>query len=155
MLYRLWSDPQVTEFLDISPLTSEERAWKIVQLLREREKNGEGIRLGLFLKETGRLIGTCGFNALHKRRANYGEIGYDLTPASWGHGYMTEALAALQDYGFQKLQLHRIEALVLPQNMRSIRLLKRLGYQQEGLLRERGYWNDQYYNLLMFYLIRQ
>lgn len=152
-LYRLWSDPAVTEYLDISPLPSEDRAWKIVDLLKEREQNDEGIRFGIFPRGSDRLIGTCGFNSLLKRRGNYGEIGYDLAPAYWGKGCMSEALGALIKYGFETRDLNRIEALVLPANVKSVQLLARLGFTEEGLLRQRGFWKGQYWDLLMFSLL--
>lgn len=152
-LYRLWSDPVVTEYLDISALPSEDRACRIVDLLKEREQKGEGIRFGIFPEGSDRLIGTCGFNSLLKRRGNHGEIGYDLAPAYWGKGCMSEALGALIKHGFDTLELNRIEALVLPANTKSVQLLVRLGFTQEGLLRQRGFWKGQYWDLLMFSLL--
>ena len=65
------------------------------------------------------------------------EIGYILAPAAWGRGLMHEALAALVALAFERLDLRRLEADVDPRNARSAHTLERLGFRQEGLLRER------------------
>ena len=67
------------------------------------------------------------------------EIGYCLRSAHWGRGYMGEALSALIDHAFGVLKLRRLEADVDPNNAGSLRILDRMGFQREGLLRER--WN--------------
>lgn len=64
------------------------------------------------------------------------EVGYSLEPAQWGHGYATEALIAIQRFGFEVMGLDRIDALVWVRNDRSIKVLERLGYVREELLRE-------------------
>ena len=67
------------------------------------------------------------------------EVGYCLHSAHWGQGYMREALSALIGYGFGVLKLRRLEADVDPNNAASLGILARMGFQREGLLRER--WN--------------
>ena len=64
-----------------------------------------------------------------------------------GHGYITEALRALVfDIAFGPLGLHRVEANVMPRNNRSIRVLEKLGFVQEGLARDylriNGRWEN-------------
>ena len=83
-----------------------------------------------------RLLGTCTLASLSEqhRRA---ELGYALSRAHWGKGYVQEALPALLDFAFETLDLHRIEADVDPRNAASIRVLERLHFQREGYLRER------------------
>ena len=63
------------------------------------------------------------------------EIGYDLNPECWGQGFMAEALVAAINHGIDSMKLNRIDALVYIKNDRSVRLLQRLGFKQEGLLR--------------------
>lgn len=61
-------------------------------------------------------------------------------------GYMTEAVKAVADYAFCQLNLHRIEANIMPRNARSLRLAQKCGFEQEGLakdyLRINGKWED-------------
>jgi ribosomal-protein-alanine N-acetyltransferase len=96
-----------------------------------------GLRWGLALKEDGRLAGSAG---LHDWDAavRSADLGYDLDPAFWGAGLMHEALAAVLDFAFERLRMNRVQALVLARNQRSRRLLARLGFTEEGVLRSHG-----------------
>lgn len=74
------------------------------------------------------------------------EIGYTLAGAAQGHGYMTEALHGLLDHLFRPQGLHRVSAECDARNLRSARLLERLGFAREGLRPEntwiKGEWTD-------------
>lgn len=111
-----------------------------------------GIRWGIERKGTKGLIGTIGFN-LWSPKHRRAEIGYELLPESWRNGYATEAISAVLQYGFQELKLNRIGAIVFTENEASNHLLLKLGFQQEGILRDymvqNGRANDTYiYSLL-------
>ncbi len=72
---------------------------------------------------------------------------------------MTEALRAMAQYGFEKtpptgLALNRIEALVVPGNVASARVLTKVGFQREGVLREYGFWKNRFWDLEMFALLK-
>src|SRR5262245_54742203 len=84
------------------------------------------------LAATGAIIGGCSLSARSRPENATAEIGYCLAPEAWGRGYGTEAVAALRDFGFCDAGLHRIFALVDPENMASSRLLVRLGFRLEG-----------------------
>jgi [ribosomal protein S5]-alanine N-acetyltransferase len=62
-------------------------------------------------------------------------------------------LTAIIQFGFEHIHLHRIEAQVAYFNLASIRLLKKLGFQEEGRLRDRQYANNQFVDELMFAII--
>jgi RimJ/RimL family protein N-acetyltransferase len=61
----------------------------------------------------------------------------------WGKGYINEALVALLEFGFTQLDLNRVEADIDPRNVASARTLERLGFQREGLLRQRWIVGDE------------
>ncbi|MEL7219689.1 MAG: GNAT family protein [Bacteroidota bacterium] len=71
-----------------------------------------------------------------------------MHPNHWGSGYATEAVQAILAFGFEQLQLHRIEAGVATANIASIKVLERVGMLREGLCRKilpiRGEWYDNY-----------
>ncbi len=67
---------------------------------------------------------------------------------------MTEALEAMLRFGFDAMSLNRIEADVTVGNDASVRVLEKLGFQREGLLRQRGYWKGSYHDLWLFSLLR-
>jgi len=82
-------------------------------------------------------------------RFKLGEIHYNLLPSQWGNGYGTEAAKTLIKFGFEDLQLHKIEAGVATENKKSIKVLEKAGMIREGLRRKilpiRGEWKDNYH----------
>lgn len=106
-------------------------------------------------KSTGRIIGDCGFHTwylLHLRA----EIGYGLREEEdKNKGYMKEAVRAVVDYGFNVMQLNRIEAFISPLNTPSLKLVAGLGFQQEGRLREHYCKNGVIEDSLVFGLLRK
>ena len=116
-------------------------------------KENRGIRWGIVRKAEGELIGTCGFYAWNKT-AYRAEIGYDLNPAHWGQGIMTEALHAVLDYSFGKMGMNRTQAIIDSKNIRSIKVVRRLGFKKEGVLRENSYFNGQFRDEVCFSLLK-
>ena len=97
----------------------------------------------IVLKSTNELIG----NGLFSIRDNEtGEIGYFFHPDYWGKGFGSETGKALIDFGFEKLNLHRIVATCDVENADSIKILRKLGMRQEGhFIKDqqiRGVWRD-------------
>ncbi|MCU0495792.1 MAG: GNAT family N-acetyltransferase [Anaerolineae bacterium] len=81
-----------------------------------------------------KMIGRIGFHyfAFDSRA----EVGYALNRDYWGQGYASEALQAVLAFSFNVLDLNRMQAIVLPENSASIRVLEKVGMTREGLLRE-------------------
>ncbi len=101
-------------------------------------------------KDSGEVIGRCDLGGFIRK--SMAEISYYLSRAMWNQGIMTEALKLVLDFGFQDLNLHRIQACVLPQNIASLHLLEKLGFQQEGLLRQYDYGNE-FHDVLMLSIL--
>ncbi|OAI41405.1 acetyltransferase [bacterium SCGC AG-212-C10] len=82
------------------------------------------------------------------------EIGWVFHPAYYRQGFATEAAAALRDYGFAEMKLHRLIATCQPENEPSWRIMKRLGMRREawfrgGLLQPDGRWWDEYFYAML------
>lgn len=135
-LFGIFSDPPVMRYLSTPPWPSIATAHELVERDLRAMATGEYLRLGLERKDDGALIGNCSvFNwSAQSRRA---ELGYTLARPAWGQGFMHEALQAVVDYAFGPMQLNRLEADIDPRNQASARSLDRLGFQLEGLLRQR------------------
>ena len=135
-LFAIFSEPRVTRYLSTGPWDSIEQAHQRIARDAQALQTGESLQLGLERLPDGKCIGTCAFFHLDAqcRRA---ELGYVLALEAWGAGYMNEALVRLLDFGFTEWNLNRIEADVDPRNEPSVRTLERLGFQREGILRER------------------
>lgn len=144
-LFHEWSDLEVTRFMcDEDPLQKIEQAEEFLRQFESPEKNPYLIWWGLERKANRHLIGTCGYFRWGQKHHG-AEIGYDLCPNAWGQGLMPEVLRAIVRFGFEEMKLNRIEATVHVENLRSQRVLTRLGFQREGLLRE-YYCRDGVYN---------
>jgi ribosomal-protein-alanine N-acetyltransferase len=148
-----FSDPRVTAFMDIDPLTEIEEALAIVQWAQSQRALGAGARWAI-RDGAGAFLGTAGFNAIVVERARRGEIAYDLVRAAWGRGVMREVLPVLIGFGFERLALNRLEALVTPGNERSCRLLAGLGFVAEGVLAGHGYWKGAFHDQIVHGLTR-
>jgi len=100
------------------------------------------------LKEPEAFIGLAGLILSHDKFM-LGEIYFKLVPSFWGNGFATEISRILIKYGFEYFHLHKIEAGVATENIRSINVLKKSGMQREGLRRKilpiRGKWIDNYH----------
>ena len=104
-------------------------------------------RWALQRQADGALLGTCGlfnWDPYWRKCA----LGYELARSAWGQGYMREALATLLPWAFKHRPLHRIEALIHPDNAASLALARRVGFVQEGHLRQASYWAGQYHDLV-------
>jgi ribosomal-protein-alanine N-acetyltransferase len=146
-IFKEWSDPVVTYYMrDEEPLQTREQAEEMLRPLQTPEKMPGFKWWGIELRAERQLIGTCGYCRWDKRH-HRAEIGYDLWPDYWGQGLMPEALQALLRFGFEEMDLNRAEATTHTENERSQRVLAKLGFQREGLLREYycrdGIYNDQ------------
>ncbi|CAD5254166.1 MULTISPECIES: GNAT family N-acetyltransferase [unclassified Imperialibacter] len=100
------------------------------------------------LLATSAFIGIAGMT-LSLDRFKRGEIYYKILPDQWGKGYATEIGSLLISVGFNEFSLHRIEAGVATENVRSIKVLEKIGMKREGLHRRilpiRGEWKDNYH----------
>jgi [ribosomal protein S5]-alanine N-acetyltransferase len=105
------------------------------------EKGMETHRISLFFfllieKESGLPIGECGFHTWNSSH-NRAEVFYSIrNDANKRKGFMTEALKSVLNFGFTKLNLHRVEALIAAENEPSLKLLLRYGFVKEGIMRE-------------------
>lgn len=152
-LFTIHSDPVTMRYWDAPIWTSDERGRAMVA--RDADPAGRDyLRLGIEPIASGALIGTCALWRIDAqcRRA---EVGYILAAGAWGRGYMQEALGALLDGAFDALDLNRLEADTDPRNERSTRLLARLGFQREGLFRERCIVEGEISDAAMYGLLRR
>ncbi|WNM17988.1 GNAT family N-acetyltransferase [Flavobacterium capsici] len=107
----------------------------------KHEKGMETDQLSLFFfllvdKSTNKTIGDCGFHTWNRKHRR-AEVFYMMRNEEYKQkGLMTEAVAAVLEYGFTVLELHRVEALVADWNTPSIKLLQRYGFTKEGTMRE-------------------
>jgi ribosomal-protein-alanine N-acetyltransferase len=114
---------------------------------------GSSLALAITDAESGDLLGSCDIRRPDSEDPALGEIGYLLSERARGRGVATRALGLLLRWSFAELRMGRVQALVHPDNPGSARVLVRLGFRREGLLRryragERGREDRLIYSLL-------
>ncbi len=152
-MFGFLSDEEVTRTFGLETFTGLEEARQRIRAINAGFRNQAALRWGLTRPEDDVLIGTCGY-IYWKWRHRHAAVGYELSRPLWRQGYMTEALTAVLDFGFIHMNLHRVEALVMPENVPSLNLLYKLGFHNEGLLRDYGFWNGRFHNLSVLSLLQ-
>ncbi|MCM3004294.1 GNAT family N-acetyltransferase [Priestia koreensis] len=153
VLYDYFSDKHVLAYYGMEPLQSLHEAKAMIENFHAMVEKKQGMRLAIVEKESGETIGTCGFHNYaprHKRA----EIGYELAPSHWGKGLATEAVEALIDHLFSAHQLSRIGAVVFIENVASRTLLQKMGFQEEGVLREYMVQSGVAHDVIMHAMLR-
>ena len=148
-------DAELMRLFGSDPLTDLAGAEALIRTFAsERKLPSPGTRWAIEIKGTAGLVGTCALFGWHRgwRKCI---IGYELAKGAHGKGYMYEALGAALSWGFKEMELNRVEAQVHPNNEPSLKLLRRLHFEEEGLLRQGGYWGGQYHDLLQYSLLRR
>lgn len=137
-IFRIMSNPAVTRYFGRKPMTDYAEAVERVEVFQSCFAERIGIRWVIAPRDSGRMIGSCGFWRLLPQH-HRAEIGYELAPEWWSSGVMTEAVGAILGFGFTRMGLHSVEANIHPDNIGSRRVLEKLGFVQEGYFRESCY----------------
>jgi len=154
-LLAIHGDAEAMRFFGTEPLTDLAQAAKLVEnFANQRLQPNPGTRWGVERKSDGRFVGSCGLFKWN-RSWQVCATGYELAREAWGQGLMREALAASFDWGFEHMALARIEAQVHAGNEASLGLLRRLGFADEGLAREGGFWLGQRHDMVQLGLLRR
>ncbi|MEG1768408.1 MAG: GNAT family protein [Comamonas sp.] len=110
-------------------------------------QDGDTLRLAVTRRTDGALFGEV-LLKIASRDALQAEVGYIFHPDFAGHGYATEAVAAMLGLGFETLDCHRIFARLDALNAGSVGVVERLGLRREAHLiqndRFEGFWGDEY-----------
>jgi len=125
-IMRLLNEPSFIEFIGDRGVRSREDAERYLRAgpMASYRDNGHGL-LRLSLREDDAPIGMCGL--VKRDTLPHPDIGFALLPDHWGRGYITEAAEAALRHGRETLGLHTILGITTPHNLRSIKVLRKLG----------------------------
>ena len=153
-IYAYSKDPEVARHVlwDAHRSIGESRAY--LRYMIRRYRMTEPASWGIELKATGRIVGTIGFMWVQQENRS-AEVGYSLSRAYWNRGIMTEALQAVLQFGFDTLNLNRIEAQHESDNPASGRVMEKAGMIHEGRLRQRVYNKGRYADVELYAILRQ
>ncbi len=153
-IFHCLSNEEVTRYYGQEPFIEKQQAEQLIQHFDKNYEEKRGIRWGIELKETGEVMGTIGYHLWsdpHKRA----EIGYEIHPDYWRKGYTKEAIQQVINYGFEHMNLQRIGAVVYLENEASNQLLLKLGFQQEGILRDYMVQKEKAYDTFIYSLLKK
>jgi ribosomal-protein-alanine N-acetyltransferase len=152
-IFAFRGDREVQQY-NVRPMRDVAEATSLVHTMRAWYATHQAIQWGITVRGENRVVGLCG---LHDwmRRHRRAAIGYDLVRELWGQSVAYEAMRAVVQFGFERMNLNRIEAITIAENARSIRLLHRLGFQQEGIRRDYSLEEDgAFHGSAIFGLLR-
>jgi [ribosomal protein S5]-alanine N-acetyltransferase len=159
-LYEIFSNDQVIEFYDEDKFSNIDQAIELIAAYKRRNEaqDGRGLRWAICSANAPeRVIGSCGFHATHKAFQSM-EIGYELHPDHWNKGYAFEAVSQMLNICFTHhipFRINRVTARTDLDSHRSIALLRKLGFSEEGVLRQYGFWKSEFHDVRMFSLLRK
>ena len=153
-LLAIHGDREAMRWFGSDPIGSLEQAEELVRTFAGwRSPPATGIRWAIARASDDQFLGTCGLFRWNRRWKSC-TVGYELAQEAWGQGLMSEALNAALTWGFEGMGLNRIEAQVHPRNLSSLKLLSRLGFVEEGIARQAGFWGGEHHPLVLLALLR-
>lgn len=131
-MYEYASQKEVTEYLTWFPHPDVRYTRDYLEYLGTRYRVGDFFDWAITLKDTGKMIGTCGFTSFDYSN-DCAEMGYVLNPEYRGRGIAPEALRAVMKFGFDNLGINRAEAKFIEGNDASRRVMEKVGMSFEGI----------------------
>lgn len=153
-MYEYASDPAVSRYLLWDAHPSRRYTAKYLAYLQGRYRAGEFYDWALVDRQSGRMIGTCGFTAFDFQN-NSAEVGYVLNRTFWHCGIAAEALKEVLHFAFNVLGLNRVEAKYMLGNDDSRRVMERCGMTFEGVTRDALFVKGRYVSVGICSLLRR
>ncbi len=153
-IFALRSEPEVMKYIPKPQVQTTEEALAHIAIIDENIDTNESINWAITFKGNPKLIGIIGhFRVLPEHyRA---EIGYMLLPAYHGKGIITEAIKETLKYGFETMKLHSVEAIILPKNFASERVLQKSGFVKEAHFKENQYYDGSFIDTAIYSILNQ
>lgn len=130
------------------------RAREEVEYLLDLFRYRRSVYWTLARKEDNKLIGSCGFNYWNRDHSR-AEISYDLSKEYWGQGIMTKTVKAVLAFAFTQMQLRRVEATATPSNKGSLKVLSKVGFKREGLLRDQKFLHGKFHDAIISSILQK
>lgn len=154
-----YSDKEVWKYIDVYPAKDPREILEAITWGKHLLKSNTGILWGLFNKKDDSFVGEMNYvgrrDATIEGKIHRAEIGYNMVRKLWGKGLASEALREIIRHIFNNTEIYRIEALIRPANTRSRKLASRVGFQEEGTLRDYILWDGKYQDMLMYSLLKK
>ncbi len=117
-----------------------------IRILKAISDSENDLAYSFVIEDNQTIIGLIALTGVLRHSLQSAWVGYFLDKEMNGRGYMTEAVKKVVHIAFSELKLHRLEAGVMPHNIRSMRVLEKAGFEKEGIARKNvkinGKWED-------------
>jgi len=145
------NDPEVTRTI----LMFEPKNLQQEEQFIDQANAPDGLGLGIVIKENDKLIGIAGLRPINwrNRHAMFGMLIGDKT--EWGKGYATETTALLVRHAFLTLNLNKVWLHVQDNNLPARRAYEKVGFKQEGLLRQDTFREGRYHDCVVMGILRE
>ena len=134
-------------WVDYTQQVNDSRNWILSTISGVVESGGHPKVTAIFYE--GNIAGTIGFNMIDRLNKSV-KIGYWIGEKYQGKGIMTRACKGLVDYGFKEMDLNRIEISVAEKNYKSRAIPEKLGFKEEGIVRQVELLDNQYVNHVIY-----
>ena len=140
-------NPAVHKYLWQKPAQTIDESIKVIEYVQSQYKRNKIGRFATIVKETGEFIGWTGIKFVHdhieNRNTNFFDYGYRLNEKFWAKGYATEATLAWLDYGFDQMNIDKINSYTHSKNGASNHVLKKvqMNFMEEYVAEDGVKWN--------------
>lgn len=149
-VFLLRTNEAAMKYINKPKLLSIDDAKELIKKMNEPDR----IQWGITLPTDNKIIGTIGYHKIDKDHYR-AEIGYMLHPDHWNTGMMSEAITKVIDHGFNKMQLHSIEATINPGNDASRNLLKKFSFIKEAYFKEKFFFEGKFFDNEVYSLVKK
>jgi ribosomal-protein-alanine N-acetyltransferase len=151
-MFALRSDKHIMQYIARPLIKTVEETVEFIKSINENIEKQEYINWGIALKSDDKLIGTVGFYRVQKE--NYrAEVGYMLHTNYHKQGIMQEVMPVVLDYGFKRMKLHSIEAVIDPRNKPSEGVLIKQGFVKEAHFKENFFFDGEFLDSVHYSLL--
>lgn len=159
VMFLHYSDKEVWKYIDTHPAKDPREILEVINWGKYILGNKTGVLWGLFDKEDGSFTGEMNYvgrrDGTIEGKIRRAEIGYNMVRKHWGKGLAAEALSEIIRHIFVTTEIHRLEAIIRPANTRSRNLASRMGFYEEGTLRDFVLWDGEYWDMVMYSLLKK
>ena len=153
-LYEYCSDESVTRYLPFDTYTEKKQATDRINYCLEVYNNlDKPITWAIEYNLDGKMIGSIDFVKWSEQDRS-AEVGYVINRNYWNKGIMTEALKAVIEFGFENMQLNRIEARCDERDLASAKVMEKNGLKYEGTLRQKRFEKGEFVSLKYYSILR-
>ncbi len=154
-VFRNWASDEKVQSLYSEPVYStKEEVNGLLDKYISCYERPDFYRWAVISKETGECIGQIAYFLVDSKN-HFAEIEYCIGSQFQCKGYCTEAAKAVIAFGFDKINLHKVQICTKTVNVPSKRVIEKCGFTYEGTLRDYFYWKDQYVGRLYFSILRE